>query len=312
VAPVLSASVTAPATSSVPTRSAAQAFSASDLALLAVIIIWGSNYTVVKESLEAIPAPAFMALRFALAAVAMAVVLHVQEGWKPLPRATLLKLVVLGLVGHTVYQVCFVLGVANTTASNSGMLTAGTPVVIALLGAMLGLDRLSRPLLIGLVLAIPGMLLIISARGAGAGGGPRLGDFLILASSLCWALYTVGIRWVGPGVSALRVTALSMLVGAPGVVAVGLPSVSSLDLSAISLGAWAGVVYSALVPLVLAYVVWGRSVQSVGASRTAIYNSGLPVVAALTAWGVRGEQPTWLQAVGAALVITGVLVSRRR
>jgi drug/metabolite transporter (DMT)-like permease len=305
-------SVTAPAASSAPTRSPTQAFSASDFALLAIIFIWGTNYTVVKESLDAIPAPAFMALRFALAAVAMAVVLHVQEGWKPLPRATLFKLVGLGLVGHTVYQVCFVLGVAHTTASNSGMLTAGTPVVIALLGALFGLDRLSRPLLIGLVLAVPGMLLIVSARGGGVGGGPRLGDFLILASSLCWALYTVGIRWVGPGVSALRVTALTMLVGAPGVVAVGLPSVSRLDLGAISLGAWAGVVYSALVPLVLAYVVWGRSVQSVGASRTAIYNSGIPVVAALTAWGVRGEQPTWLQAVGAVLVITGVLVSRRR
>ena len=70
--------------------------------------------------------------------------------------------------------------------------------------------------------------------------------------------------------------------------------------------------YSALIPLVLAYVVWNRSVQAVGSSRTAIYNSGTPLVAALTAWLVRGERPTWMQAVGAVLVISGVLISRRR
>jgi drug/metabolite transporter (DMT)-like permease len=102
------------------------------------------------------------------------------------------------------------------------------------------------------------------------------------------------------------------MTGAPGVILLGLPEVLALKDAAIGPGAWAGVVYSALVPLVLAYVVWSRSVQAVGSSRTALYSSGMPVVAALTAWAVRGESPTWVQAVGAGLVITGVLVSRKR
>ncbi|WNG42110.1 DMT family transporter [Archangium minus] len=291
---------------------APRAFSLSDLALVLVVIIWGTNYTVVKEALSSIPPLAFMALRFGLAAVAMAVVLHVREGWKPLPRATLLKLVGLGFVGNTVYQVCFVVGLAHTTAANSGMLASGTPVVTALLGAALGVDRLRRPLAMGLALAVPGMLLIVSARGPELDASTRMGDFLILGASLCWALYTVGIRSLGNELSALRITALTMITGAPGVVLLGLPSIMELKLESIGPGAWLGVVYSALGPLVLAYVVWSRSVQAVGSSRTAIYNSGTPVVAAFTAWLVRGENPTWLQAVGSALVITGVLVSRRR
>jgi len=296
----------------VPSPAAPRAFSLSDLALVLIVIIWGTNYTVVKESLGFFPPMAFMALRFGLAAVAMAVVLHTREGWKPLPRATLLKLVVLGLVGNTLYQFCFVMGLAHTTAANSGMLASGTPVVTALLGAALGVDQLRRPLAMGLLLAVPGMLLIVSARGPELDASTRLGDFLILGASLCWALYTVGIRSIGPELSALRITALTMITGAPGVVLMGLPSVMSLEFASISAGAWFGVVYSALIPLVLAYVVWSRSVQAVGSSRTAIYNSGTPVVAALTAWLVRGERPTWMQAVGALLVISGVLVSRRR
>jgi drug/metabolite transporter (DMT)-like permease len=291
---------------------APRALSVSDLALVFVVIVWGTNYTVVKEALGSFPPLAFMALRFGLAAVAMAVVLHTREGWKPLPRATLLKLVGLGLVGNTLYQFCFIMGLAHTTAANSGMLVAGTPVMTALLGAALGVDRLSRPLAMGLALAVPGMLLIVSARGPDLDASTRVGDFLILGASLCWALYTVGIRSLGAELSALRITALTMITGAPGVVLMGLPSVMSLKLENIGPGAWFGVVYSALIPLVLAYIVWNRSVQAVGSSRTGIYNSGTPVVAATTAWLVRGEQPTGLQIAGAALVISGVILSRRR
>ena len=291
---------------------APRALSLSDLALLLTVIIWGTNYTVVKEALGSIPPEAFMSLRFALAATAMAGVLHVREGWQPLPRATWLKLVGLGLVGHTLYQYCFVLGVAKTTAANSGLLTSGTPVLTAVLGAALGVDKLRRPILLGLVLAVPGVVLIVSARGPGLDASTREGDLLILGCSLCWALYTVGLRWLGPGLSALRITALSMLTGAPGVVLLGLPSVWELKPETLGPGVWTGMVYSALVPLVLAYFIWSRSVQAVGSSRTALYSSGTPVVAALTAWLVRGERPGVWQAVGAALVIAGVLISRKR
>jgi drug/metabolite transporter (DMT)-like permease len=310
--PLRDVSTTTTAAPSAAPSSAPQALSLSDLALILVVVIWGTNLTVVKEALGSFPPLAFMALRFGLAAVAMAGVLHLREGWKPLPRATLLKLVGLGLVGNTLYQFCFIMGLSHTTAANSAMLSAGTPVVTALLGAALGVDRLRRPLVMGLALAVPGMLLIVSARGPELDASTRLGDGLILGASLCWALYTVGIRSLGSELSALRITALTMMTGAPGVVLMGLPAVAELKVESIGPGAWFGLVYSALVPLVLAYIVWSRSVQAVGSSRTAIYNSGTPVVGATTAWLVRGEQPTGLQALGAALVISGVLLSRRR
>lgn len=299
--PSLSASAPAPA----------RTFTGSDLAILAVVVIWGTNYTVVKEALSTFPPLAFMALRFGLAAVAMGALLLAVEGWTPLPRATLWKLVGLGLAGNTVYQVCFVLGLSHTSAANSGMLTAVTPVLVAVLGAVLGVERLSRPIVMGLVLGVTGMLLIVGVRGPDMTAETRLGDLLILGGSACWAVYTVGIRMVN-GVSALRVTAITMLTGAPGVVLLGLPAIARMDTAPIGALAWSGLVYSALVPLVLSYFIWSRSVQAVGTNRTALYNTGIPVVAALTAWAVRGEQPAGAQVAGAALIITGVLFSRRR
>ncbi|XXF80966.1 EamA family transporter [Myxococcaceae bacterium GXIMD 01537] len=302
---------TATAPTAESTRAPARGLSGSDVAILAVVVIWGTNYTVVKEALSVIPPLAFMALRFGLAAAAMGVLLLAMEGWKPLPRATLWKLAGLGLVGNTVYQVCFVVGLSHTSVANSGLLTAVTPVLVAGIGALSGVERLTRPIVIGLVLAVVGMLLIVIVRGPEMTAETRFGDLLIVTGCACWALYTVGIRTV-TGVSALRTTGMTMLIGAPGVVAMGLPSIARLDFASVGALAWSSVVYSALVPLVLAYVLWNRSVQVVGSNRTALYNSGLPVVAALTAWAVRGERPTAVQAVGAVLIIGGLLLSRRR
>lgn len=280
--------------------------------MLGVVVAWGTNYTVVKEVVGVMPPLAFMSVRFAIASVAMLALLLVVEGWKPLRRGVFLKLAGLGLVGNTVYQLCFVLGVANTTAANSGLLTAATPVMVAALGAALGVERLSRPLVTGLSLAVVGMVLVVAARGPTLGTNTRLGDALILGACACWAIYTVGIRSLGNEVSALQITAVTMLTGAPGVILAGLPEVLALQAGSVHGGAWAGMVYTALVPLVLGYFIWGRTVQQVGSARAALYNTGVPVVAAITAWAVRGERPTPFQALGAAFILGGVVLSRRK
>lgn len=280
--------------------------------MLAVVLIWGTNYTVVKESMEAIPALAFMSLRFGLAALAMGALMLWFEGWKPLPRATFLRLAALGLIGNTLYQISFMVGMSHTTVANSGVLGAVSPVLVPLLAGVFGLDKLTRSVLLALVLAVPGMLLMVSSHGPNMSAETRLGDLLILTGSCCWAIYTVGLRSLSNELSTLRVTAMTMLIGAPGAVLVGLPTVLRLEPSTIAPGAWAGLIYSALIPLVLGYFIWNRSVQQVGSSRTALYVTGMPVVAALTAWAVRGERPTPVQAVGATLILAGQLVSRRR
>lgn len=280
--------------------------------MIAVVVIWGTNYTLVKDALEGMPPRAFMALRFGLAALAMGLVLGAVEGWKPMPWKVFLRLTGLGFVGNTLYQLCFIEGLARTTAANSGMLTAVSPVVTAALGAALGIERLRRPVIAGLSLAVVGMLLVVGARGPNLGAETWVGDALIVGSCVCWSIYTVGTRAVSAEVSALRVTAITMLTGAPGVVLAGASQVVSMDASRVSTAGWIALVYSALGPLVLAYFVWFRSVQRVGTNRTTLYGTGIPVVAALTAWAVRGERPTLLQTLGAALILTGVLLSRRK
>ena len=283
----------------------------TDLLMLVVVVIWGINFSVVKLALEQFPPLVFSALRFALAVVALVPILGLREGRQALPQGHFWRLAFLGFIGNTLYQICFVLGVALTTAANAALLVATTPALIALLGAALGIERITRRMGWGIALAVLGVGLIVAARGVTLTWQTVGGDVLVLLATLCWAIYTLGVRKLGNSISSLRITTLTMLAGTPGLLLVGAPDLLQLNWTVISGGAWTGLLYSAMFALVLAYVLWNTSVRVAGSARTAIYGCAIPIIAALVAWPVLGERPRPLQAVGAVLIVGGVLLTRR-
>jgi drug/metabolite transporter (DMT)-like permease len=281
---------------------------AIDPGMLLVALIWGANFVIVKAAFAEIPPLAFAAVRFTIASIALALLLRWREGLGPWPAGQSWRLVGLGFVGHTLYQTLFVLGLARTTAANSAMLLSTTPALVALFGASLGIERVSRRAAGGIALAMLGIALVMTPRGAGFSMRTLSGDALTLASVVCWASYVLGVRKMGERFSALRLTTLSMLTGTPGLLLLGAPQ---LDFSTVGWRAWGGILYSAFFALVIGYLLYHRAVQRIGSVQTSIHGCIIPIIASLIAWAALGEQPTLRQGLGAALIISGVLLTRR-
>jgi drug/metabolite transporter (DMT)-like permease len=279
--------------------------------MLLVVLIWGANFSVVKVALTHISPLAFVAVRFAIAGVVLALILWRREGTLLPPRSSWVRLILLGVIGNTLYQVLFVLSLAYTTAANSSLLIAATPALVALFGAWFGIERLTRAIAGGVVLAIAGVALVVVARGLELSSATFAGDMLALAAALCWAFYTLGVRTLGGGLSPLAITTLTTLLGLPGLLLVGGAELAQVAWHEIGLMGWLGIAYSTLLAIVLAYLLWNTSVRKVGSNRTAIFGCAIPLVAALVAWPVLGEQPVLLQGIGALLIIGGVLLTRR-
>jgi len=89
-----------------------------------------------------------------------------------------------------------------------------------------------------------------------------------------------------------------------------LPGLLRLEWSAVPGTAWAALAYATVLSLVVAYLLWNRSVQAVGGTRTAIYMCVTPLVAVGAAWVMLGEHAQPLQGVGAVLIVAGVLLTR--
>jgi drug/metabolite transporter (DMT)-like permease len=285
---------------------------AGDLGMLLVCLIWGLNFSITKLALHDIPPLPFTAIRFAAASVLLWAVLRLVEGPAPLASGSLKKLILLGLVGNTAYQLVFTVGLAHTTATNSALILSTVPTVVALCAGALGLERITGRMWLGIVLGTLGVGLVIAARGVAFDADTMTGDLLSVVAVLCWASYTVWLRRVPVAISPLRTTAITTMAGTPGLMLAGLPGLFRLDWGNVKLSAWLGLAYAAVLSLVVAYLLWNRSVKMVGSTRTAIYMCVTPLVAVTGAWLLLGERPRWLQGVGAVLIVAGVLLTRTK
>ena len=79
-------------------------FTAHDLEMLLVTVIWGGNFSVSKFALERIPPLPFSALRFLFSSVLLLLIARRAGVAAPLPRRTLWWLIALGVVGNTISQ----------------------------------------------------------------------------------------------------------------------------------------------------------------------------------------------------------------
>ena len=102
---------------------------------------------------------------------------------------------------------------------------------------------------------------------------------------------------------------VTTLAGAPVLLLAGMPSILAMDWRAVGWEGWSALAYSTILSLLVAYVIWNRSVKAVGPSRTVIYMCLTPLVAVIAAAVLLGERPRPLQAIGAALIIAGVVLT---
>ena len=285
----------------------------TDLLLLGMITVWAINFSVVKWAVTAIPPLQFNGVRFALASLAMLAAAK-WRGWRlefrPQDRWRLFGL---GLMGNTLYQVLFILGISRTTAGNCAFILAFTPVVVTAGEWLAGYRSLSRVGLFGVVLSCAGLAaVVLGKQGLEIGGATLAGDVLVFLATLCWGAYTVLVVPLVNRYSSHGVTMATLLSGTPGLILIALPQAFSVEWQQVPLAAWLGLIYSGLLSIAAAYLIWNLAVQRVGGARTAAFSNLTPVLAALIGWVLLGE--TWrpIQTAGAAGVLLGVLLSRSR
>jgi len=284
----------------------------TDLGLLALTLIWGVNFSVVKAALAFLDPLVLNALRFPLAGIVLWGMVQRRPG-PSLAREDLPGLIVLGIVGNVAYQMCFILGIEATLAGNASLLLATSPVWTVLLSAAVGHERPHAFVYSGSALTLAGMALVVvgSGKDLSLGHDTLVGDGLMILGAFLWATYTVGssryIRKYGP----VRVTAWTLWIGTPLLMALGGPGLSVTDWAAIPLWVWGAVIYAGVFSVAVAYLLWYRGVQRLGNSRTAVYSNLVPVTALLTAWIWLGEVPTVLQAGGAGIILSGIYLARR-
>jgi drug/metabolite transporter (DMT)-like permease len=212
------------------------------------------------------------------------------------------------LVGHTFYQLLFIHGIDDTTASNSALFLGMTPVAVAAMGAAWGVERVGARIWAGILVTVVGAYLVIGS--SEATGGSLRGDLLVLAATLCWSAYTVAGKSLLEKHSPIKITAFSFVIGTALFLPFAFRDVLQLSYGQVPWAAWAGTIFSFVFAIVLAYLFWYHGVSRVGPTRTAVYSNMTPVLALAVSWLTLGERLAPLQLVGAGTILLGIYLVR--
>jgi drug/metabolite transporter (DMT)-like permease len=278
-----------------------------------MILIWGSNFSIVKVALRDFPEIPFNAMRMVVATIVYLAMLRLtRDDERPrtaITRGDWIQLLLLGIVGTFLYQFCFVGSVRRTSVANGSLIIGTSPIVIALMSALAGHERIRLLRWVGVIIAMLGLYFVVG-HGANFSGQTVRGDLLMMAGVLCWATYSVASQPILRRHSPLVVIALTFSMGGTMYVLFMTPVLWQFDWSSVSGFSWFLMISSAVLALNLSYWIWYTGLKKLGGSRTSMYSYLTPVVAMIVAAIWIGEPITGNQIAGAAAIFAGLLITR--
>jgi len=298
---------------SAPEREPRPALTATDIALGGVVLVWGFGYVTFKVGQLEIPTGLFNLLRYIIATpVFWLVLFRSGEDWR-LPRKDWPRMVVTGLIGVFLYSMVFASAAKLSTAANTSLLLALSPVWGVLVQWAMGRGVPAPRFAVGSAVAFTGAAMVIGMGGTRLGFGVDtfLGDALALAGSFIWAWYGIVAQPLLRSHSGTKVQAWINLVALVAFLLYQGPASLRFDWAGVSATAWASLVYVAVMVTVFGHIVWYTAIARVGPNRPMLAMYLIPVLA--TAFGAvfLGQAFSLPQVAGAVVALGGVALVRR-
>jgi drug/metabolite transporter (DMT)-like permease len=281
-------------------------------AALAMVAVWGSNFSVQKEVFNALSPGGFLFARYLIMPIAASLLLLWRFGlkWPRVPRDDLIALLKLGIAGHLLHVCSVTYGIHWSTAFSSSLILACGPVFTLLILRWHGLEQLTRGQICGVAVACAGVLVFLSDKLLGGHWQASGGDLTLLVSASFFSYYTVAAKPLIERHGGVTVMTYAVLLGSGPVVLLNFPAGMRVVWSDVTPIIWLGLGYAVLISAFLGWLVWGWVNDVRGVARSAPLMYLMPPVAGLVAWAVTGERYTGTKLAGAALTLAGVAVAQ--
>ncbi len=271
--------------------------------LVAVIVLWGANWPVMKVGLESIPPLWFAAARVLLGAICLFALLAAAGRIRLPGRADLPVVMSMAVFQIALFLALVTIGLQYVDAGRAAILAYTTPLwVVPIARVTLG-ERPRRFETGALLLGLAGIGVLFNPQGFDLSDSRALtGNAMLLAAALSWAVSIVHIRRHTWHMSPLQLMPWQMLIGG-GALAVGAMATESV--SDIRWSADLALVMAYNGPVASAFCFWAyvTVARRLPAITTALASLGVPVIGVLSSAIALGE-PLSVTRVGGLLLIT--------
>ena len=276
------------------------------LGLAAAVIIWSITPSVVRAfALETGPQDSVVIRMFTNCAFCIPLLLWVGP---KIDRQDWPRMLVVGVIGNFGYYVGSNFGFANLSAGAGGMLYASNPLMIAALAAVLGVERLTPAVILGLLISFAGTCYLFADGLGDVGGSPIFGGIMLLVGCACWAVYVVYakplIKKYGPIKVTLWTTAICVVPALGFITGNSWHAAMNLTTPAIF-----GLVFLSLIGTLLSVNFWNYAAASLPPSSVGASLYVIPPCIALFGWLFFHETTSAKTLLAGLIILAGVAVA---
>lgn len=278
-------------------------------AILAANIMFALNYSYSKSLIPGFLAPDTLCIvRIGCAAIVFALValtiVRERIRWRDLGWLALAAL--FGTGGN---QYIFLQGLQYTSPVDAAIISVTGPVLVLIISALLGRDRITWFKSIGIAVGASGALLTILYGGiANFGSGHLMGNILVFIAALSYASYLVVVKSLMMRYHPITVTAWMFGLSTLAMLPFLGQSVVATEWSRLTAGAWGSLAFVVLGATVTAYLLVAGSLKRLKPTTVSIYMYLQPVIASIAAILRGQDKADWVKGLAALLVFAGVFL----
>ncbi len=278
------------------------------LAMLGANVMWGLMSPVAKMVFAAgVVAPIVM-VDFRVAGAA--VLFWLTSPFLPrehVPLGDVIRLAGAGMLGVLFNQGFFIVGVSLTSPGEASLVTTTMPMWVMLLAWLILREPITPKKAGGIVLGAAGAIILIAGSGGGVrGSNPALGDVIVLAAQLCYALYLTLYRNFIRKYNLVTLMKWMFLSAAIVALPASIQWLGATDWQAVSTLEWGGIAYVVVCATFLAYICIMIGQKQLRPTLVGMYNYVQPIVATITGVCLGLDVFTPVKALAIVLIFSGV------
>ena len=281
--------------------------------IAAMVFFWSANYIVGKIALREFPPLLLAGLRICLAGLFMLPAYALRKGAASWSMRDLPMLIYLGLFGVTLNQLFFIIGLSRTSVVHSALIIAMTPIFVLVIAALIKQEQITVRKAAGMLIAVigVGILNALPASTAPGASPTLLGDLFVFLAGVTFAMFTVLSKKISLRHSSITVNTFAYVSGTLALAPLVIWQSCSFSYRMVSPAGWSSLVYMALFPSVICYLIYYYALSHISASRVSAFSYLQPVVATLLAALTLGERVTLPLVAGGAVIFSGVYLTER-
>ena len=278
------------------------------LALAFAIFTWGISYVLVRSLVLASGPSDSIVIRMCATAIICLPILAF-TGFR-IDRVDIPKLILTGSIGMFGYFLGTIFGFAHVSAGIGGIIIATQPMVIAVMAAALGTEKLSASVLLGMAISFAGSLFLFGGNAGTAQTTADLiiGGLMIFSCGIAWAIYVIFSKPLVEKYGALKITAWSLILCAPP----ALVFASSSTWGAITMMRpedWQALSFLSIIATFIALAAWNFASGHLRSTTMGVSLYLVPILSVAAGWLVLDEKITLTTLIAGFLILAGVAIA---